>query len=317
MDQTSRIAVCSRSFSQNAVLRAELSKQFSQIRFNESGVQLQGNDLIEFLKGADRAIVALEEMNDSVLSQLPELKVIGKYGVGLDKIDFQSLQKHGVKMGWTPGVNAPAVAELTLAMALTIVRNIHTSHALLKAQGWKQIQGKQLSSMTYGILGCGHVGKSLAKLLQPFGCKILVCDIKSQADFYHTYSLKEVSLSDLISQSDVLSIHIPKNERTKNILNREQLSSMKKGSYLINTARGGLIDEVAVLEFLQSGQLAGAAFDVFDQEPPTSSDLISHPNCYSTTHIGGSSQEAILAMGRAAILGLSQYRDAMTYEEYK
>jgi phosphoglycerate dehydrogenase-like enzyme len=310
------IAVCSRSFSQNPILRQELLTQFSDVRFNEKGKQLSGDELVEFLKGAEKAIIALESLDESILSKLPDLRVIGKFGVGLDKIDFSSLKKFNVKMGWTPGVNAQGVAELTLMMAMSALRNMHVSDRMVREGQWKQISGRQLSSITYGILGCGHVGKALAKLLRSFGCKVLVCDILSQPHFYNSHGITEVSLSELFSSSDLLSIHIPKNKRTEKIVNRNLLQSMKKRSVLINTARGGIVDEAAVLELLNTGHLAGAGFDVFENEPPTNRDLIQHPHFISTGHIGGSSEEAVLAMGRAAIRGLTDFKPAEEFLQY-
>lgn len=312
---TAKIAVCSRSFSQHPILRAELLAEFSDVKFNDLGKSLEGFELVNFLKGYDRAIIALEKVDATLLEQLPDLKVIGKYGVGLDKIDFKAMDKKNVKLGWTPGVNAQSVAELTLAMALTIVRNIKTSHDLVKNHEWKQIKGRQLSSMTYGILGCGHVGKALVKLLRPFGCKIISHDIIDQSNFYKEYGVEAVDFDTLIQTSNILSVHIPKNRITENLINKNVLLKMQKESFVINTARGGLIDEVALLELLNSGHIAAAALDVFNSEPPTNFSLIDHPSVFPTTHIGGSSEEAILAMGRAAIRGLSDFQVASTYEQ--
>jgi phosphoglycerate dehydrogenase-like enzyme len=315
VDNTSKVAVCSRSFSQHPTLRAELLAAFSNVKFNDEGLSLEGAKLVEFLKGSDKAVIALEKVDADLLSAVPELKVIGKYGVGLDKIDFQAMDKAGVKLGWTAGVNAQAVAELTLGMALSLVRNMPESQELVKNHGWKQIKGKQLSSMTYGILGCGYVGKSLVKLLRPFGCRIISHDIADQSSFYKEYGVENVDFETLISTATILSIHIPRTDKTKNIINKSVLSRMKKGSILINTARGGLIDEVALLEMLNSSHLTAAGLDVFDIEPPVEFSLIDHPRVIATTHIGGSSEEAILAMGRAAIHGLNHFQMAGNYEQ--
>jgi D-3-phosphoglycerate dehydrogenase len=315
MNQTSRVAVCSRSFSQHPVLRQEVLAQFKNVTFNDAGKSLVGQELIQFLKGHDRAIIALEVIDEEVLKAVPELKVIGKYGVGLDKLDFKSMDQHQVQLGWTAGVNAQSVAELTLGMALNIVRNIHVSHELVKSGGWKQITGKQISSLTVGLLGCGHVGKKVVSLLQGFGCQILSHDILDFPEFYSKHSVKAVSFEELITSSDLLSIHVPKNPSTLGLLSPLNLDKMKKGSYLINTARGGLVVENHLLQMLNSGHLAAAAFDVFEQEPPSNKELTSHPRLYTTSHIGGSSEEAILAMGRAAIHGLNHFKNASEYEK--
>lgn len=315
MDLESKVAVCSRSFSQHPLLREMLLSEFKHVTFNDSGTSLQNSELIQFLKGHDKAIIALETIDEATLNNLPDLKVIGKYGVGLDKLDFKAMDRHGVKLGWTPGVNALAVAELTLALALITVRNVHVSNQVIRDGGWKQVKGRQLSSLTYGVLGCGHVGKSLVKLLSGFGCKILSHDIVDMPDFYKDHSVKQVTFDELLKYSDILSIHIPKNSQTYRLLDRKRLLEMKRGSLLINTARGGLVDEEALFELLENDHIAGAGLDVFEEEPPISKNLLLHPRVFSTTHIGGSSEEAILAMGMAAIDGLKNYKEASSYEK--
>lgn len=314
MKNSGRIAVCSRSFSAHPVLRQELAETFSEVTFNDSGRSLKGSELIQFLQDHDKAIVALEKIDASLLKELPKLKVIGKYGVGLDNLDFDALDRFQVQLGWTPGVNAQSVAECTIGLTLNIIRNLHKANDLVKSKGWKQITGKQLSSMTFGLLGCGHVGKAVVKLLKPFGCKILAHDILDFKDFYKEHNVEAVNFETLIKTSDILSLHIPRNKITANIISSSVLSKMKQGSYLINTARGGLMDEVYLLKMLNSGHLAAAAMDVFNEEPPFNFDLVQHPNLFVTCHLGGSSEEAILAMGRSAITGLTIFKNARDYE---
>jgi len=317
MDSKTKIVVCSRSFSKHPVLRKELLSQFENVKFNDDGLRLEGDSLVGFLQGYDGAIIALEPIDQAVLAQLPTLKFIGKYGVGLDKLDFDALEEAGVKLGWTPGVNAQNVAEFTVAMALNLIKNIPTSNKWAEAGNWTQIKGRQLSSMTYGILGCGHVGKALAKLLSAFGAKIIVHDIVDYSEFYQQYNIKAVSLDELLVQSDILSIHIPKNINTTHILDASKIALMKPRAYIVNSARGGLIDEKAVLKALDEGCLSGVAFDVLEEEPPVDMTFIQHPKTYVTTHIAGSSEEAILAMGRAAIQGLIGNYPANTFAKYK
>lgn len=316
MKQPTTVAVCSRSFSTNTILRQELLAEFENVKFNDEGTVLEGFELIDFLRGYEAAIVGLEVISDSILSKLPYLTVIGKYGVGLDKLDFSAMDRHGVRLGWTPGVNAQAVAELTLGLALNIVRRIPEGNQVVANGGWQQIKGRQLSSLTYGIIGCGNTGKALVKLLKPFGNRILVHDIENYSEFYETHGIESVGLAALLRESDIISLHIPKNECTLNIIDETALKMMKSGSYLINTARGGLVDEGAVLRALESGKLTAAAFDVLETEPPDSNVLTNHPSVYVTPHIAGSSEEAILAMGRAAIRGLTMHHPASHFLKY-
>jgi len=317
MDKYTKVAVCSRSFSRNQFLRDELLKKFKHVKFNDDGIELEGDVLVEFLKGQDAAIIALEVINEEVLSKLSELKVIGKYGVGLDKLDFKALHKYGVRLGWTPGVNALAVAELALNLSLTILRKTYISNEIVKKKHWKQITGKQLSSLTIGILGCGHVGTEFLRLLSAFNCNLLICDIIDKSDLCKTYNATQVSFNKILEKVDLLSVHLPKKIDTLNIIDNSAISRMKKKSYLVNTARGGIVDELALLDALKTEHLAGAALDVLDKEPPNSYELINHPNCYVTSHIGGSSEEAIIKMGLSAIDGLINHQPAQFFEIYK
>ena len=304
MNTKDKVAVCSRSFSKNKELRAALLSKYANVTFNDSGLQLEGDQLVQFLDGHDLAITALEKINDSILSKLPALKAIGKYGVGLDMIDFESMRKHKKRLGWTGGVNRRSVSELALAFAIVMLRHIVAGNREIISGTWRQHVGRQLSDSTVGIIGCGHVGKDLVQLLKPFGCKVLVNDIVSYDEFYEAHGIEAVGLESLLSEADVVTLHIPLDATSKNILSKNRIQLMRKNAVLINTARGGLIDESALKDALISGQLGGAAFDVFAQEPPADLELLNLPNFLATPHIGGSSSEAILAMGLSAIKGL-------------
>ena len=300
------IAVCSRSFSKNIILRDEITAQFSDVTFNDEGLNLSGDSLIEFLKGHQKAIVALETIDFSILSKLPDLKVISKYGVGMDMLDMQALRKCGIRLGWEGGVNKRSVAELVIGFAIVLLRHLYVCNAEVRSGIFKQKAGVQLSEKTFGIIGCGNVGKDLVRLLQPFNCKILVYDIEDYQDFYSEYGIITASLEELLKLSDIVSIHIPFNEASKNLIDGGKLAFMKSNAILINTARGGIVDEGALNKSLMNGSLAGAAFDVFSPEPPSDLELLNLVNFFSTPHIGGSSIEAVLAMGRSAIKGLTK-----------
>ncbi|MBI4969592.1 MAG: phosphoglycerate dehydrogenase [Rhodospirillales bacterium] len=306
-----RIAVASRSFSKHPVLRAELLARHSQVTFNDGGQSLSGETLVTFLKGHERAITALERLDASVLARLPELKVIAKYGVGLDMLDLPAMQAQGIRLGWRGGVNKRSVSELVIAFAVTLLRHLPQAAALVREDGWRQIMGRQLSDRTVGIVGCGHVGKDLARLLGPWGCRILAHDIRDFPDFYAETGVRPVALDALLTAADVVTLHLPFDETTRNILSAERLGRMRPDAILINAARGGLVDEAALKAMLAEGRLAGAAFDVFAQEPPADRELLRLPNFLATPHIGGSAEEAVLAMGRAAIEGLEVNGDPL------
>jgi phosphoglycerate dehydrogenase-like enzyme len=298
------IAVASRSFSNHPVLKWELLSRYSNVTFNEVGKSLSGLDLINFLRGHTKIITALEVLDDNVFSSLPELKVVSKYGVGLDMIDLDSMEQHGVLLGWTGGVNKRSVSELALSSMIALFHRVPFACNEVKLSKWYQVRGQQLTDKTVGIIGCGHIGKDLAVLLKPFNCTILSHDIVDFPEFYKEYKITSVSLENLLRESDIVTLHVPLNDSTINILNSEKLELMKSGSYLVNVARGGLVDEAKLKEMLKDGKIAGAALDVFSSEPPDDLELLNLPNVIVTPHIGGSTEEAILAMGRAAVSGL-------------
>jgi len=307
MNTTDKVAVCSRSFSRNPVLRSELLKRYERVTFNDSGQQLEGDTLVDFLQGHDKAITALERIDETVLARLPDLKVIGKYGVGLDMIDMAAMRRHGKHLGWTGGVNRRSVSELVISFAVSMLRHIPAAQREVLTGTWRQHVGGLLSGRTVGIIGCGFIGKDLVELLQPWGCTLLVHDLLEFPDFYQQYKITPMGLEELLTRSDVVTLHIPMDDSTRNILDARRLGLMKPSAILINAARGGLVDEVALKSMLIEKRLAAAAFDVFAVEPPQDTVLLNLPNFLVSPHIGGSAEEAILAMGRAAIDGLDTY----------
>lgn len=310
-----RVVVASRSFSRHEQLRSELLAKYKHVTFNESGRALSGAELANFLRGHDKAVTALEVIDEDLLSQLPQLKVIGKYGVGLDMIDLDAMDRHGVQLGWTGGVNKRSVAELVVAAAISLLHRTAESHVEVRAGQWRQLQGRQLSGRTVGIVGCGHIGKDTVSLLRAFGCRILAHDIRDFPDFYAVNGVVAVSLDELLAQAEVVTIHLPLDESTRGMFDACRLQAMRRGSCLINIARGGIVDEAALKLALKNGHLAGAALDVFTQEPPLDVELLNMPTLIATGHIGGSTEEAVLAMGRAAIAGLDSARPAVSYRD--
>lgn len=306
------VAVTSRAFSRHPVLREKLTSLYPSVRFNDDGTRLVGKTLVDFLRGSNKAIVSLERIDASILKEVPELSIISKYGVGLDNLDLAALESHGVRLGWRGGVNRRSVAELALTFMLLMVRGIPEAHRRTLNGQWEQVRGKLLSRKTVGIIGCGCIGKELVQLLQPFGCKILTYDLKNYADFYGKYGVTPVDLNPLLTLSDVVTLHVPYDASTHHLINADRLALLNPSAVLINTARGNIVDENALKKTLRDKKLAGAAFDVFGVEPPQDPELLVLPNFFGTTHIGGSAEEAVLAMGESAIEGLE---DALSVTE--
>ena len=298
-----KIAVCSRSFSNNIILNKEILKNYKNVIFNKSKI-LSGRDLIFFLKNTDKAIIGLEKIDKEILDNLPNLKVISKFGVGLNNIDLEYLKFKKIKLGWESGVNKRSVSELSLCLILNSIRKISINQSDLHKNIWKQTIGSDLTNSTIGIIGCGNVGQDLVKLLKPFQCKIYVHDIKSYNNFYSKYNIIPTSLSFLLKNSDIISIHTPLNKSTINLLNKKNLKFLKPNSSLINTARGGIINEDDLYNFLNKNKFNSAS-DVFINEPNINTKLIKLKNFFATPHIAGSTTESILKMGRSAIRGLN------------
>jgi phosphoglycerate dehydrogenase-like enzyme len=305
-------AVLSRSFSRHPQLRQEMTDRYGEVRFNTGDKTLAGADLIAFLTGVRRAIVAMERIDDATLAALPDLEIISKYGVGCDNIDLEACARHGVKVGWTGGVNRLAVAELALSFMIASLRRVGEGLRQVAVDGgWTQLLGRQLTGRTVGVIGFGAVGSEVARLLAPFHCRILANDIRDREDVARVLGVAMTPLDALLSQAEIVTLHVPLTEKTRHMIGAEALARMRPDAIVVNTARGGVIDEAALADALEAGRLAAAAIDVLEKEPPVDRRLIGLRNVIVTPHIGGSSEEAVLAMGRAAMDGLESAKDPL------
>ena len=303
-DPRMSVAVASHSFPKHPVLRRELTARYPDAQFNETRQPLRGDDLIRFLRGHDKAITGLEVIDARVFDAVPELRVVSKYGVGLDMIDLAAARGRGVSVRWTPGVNRQSVAELTIAFMIALSRRLVPLAADLQQGRWGAGGGRQLSSATVGVIGCGHVGKTVARLCGAFGATVLAHDVVDYADFYRAHDVRAVDFGELLRAADIVTVHVPLDGSTRHLIDARALALMKPTAFLINTARGGIVDEEALTAALAGGRLGGAAADVFAVEPPVNLELLRLPTFIGTPHVGGSTEEAVLAMGRAAISGL-------------
>lgn len=294
-------AVSAASFCKNSQLIEELTADFPDAKLNRTGSVIQGQELIQFLSGYRAAIVGTELISEQILDSLPSLEFIAKYGVGLDNIDQQALKRRGIGLGWTGGVNRRSVSEMALAFMIGLCRNLFLTSTKLRGGKWDKRGGFQLSEKTVGIIGCGHVGHDLLQLLQPFGCNVLIYDILDKSDVCKEFGARQVSLDELLETSDVVSLHVPLTDQTREMVNATFLQQMQNHAYLINTSRGYVVKESDLSAALKSGVIAGAALDVYQREPADDLGFLSLPNLVCTPHIGGNAVEAVLAMGRSAI----------------
>jgi phosphoglycerate dehydrogenase-like enzyme len=301
-----KVAVTSPSFSKHPVLIKKINGIFKDVKLNSDGKIFTQSELINYLKGYDAVIVGLDSMNKDVLDALPELKIISKYGVGLNNIDLDYSKKKGIKIGWTGGVNRLSVAEMCLGNILSLIRNLSTSSKQMANGEWVKNGGEQLTGKSIGIVGLGFIGKELIRLLTPFNCQIYVNDIVYDEDFIANNHLTKKSKEEIFASCKVISLHVPYSIVTHNLVGADQLTQMKDGTILINSARGGLVNEVALYNELKKGRIY-AALDVFEIEPPKNLELLRLNNLISTPHIGGNSIEAIESMGLSAIAHLENF----------
>jgi D-3-phosphoglycerate dehydrogenase len=306
MAERLRVAAASPSFCQHPVLRAELLARHPDARLNPSPHRLEGAALIEFLRGHEVAIVGLEHMTAEVLAALPELRVIAKLGTGTDMLDLSEMRRRGIRLGWAPGANALSIAELAIAFAMIGLRHLGALNAALRrGERPAQRMGRLLTGRVFGLHGCGHIGQHVVRLLAPFGCTVLAHDVADRRDFYAAHGVTAVSLDDLLARSEVLSLHLPLTPDTRGLYGGAVLDRLRRDCVLINTARGEIWDEAALAARLGDGRLAAACADVFAAEPEIPQMLVDLPNFFATPHIGGSAEEARLAMGRIALDGIT------------
>ena len=297
-----KIAVTSKTFSQDQYLVNELNRYFDDIKINDSKDKLQGKLLVDFLKDCDGMILGTEPFDANIIEQLPCLRNVSKYGVGLNNIDFEAIKRNEIELNYKKGINSDSVAELVLCHTLNLIRNVQQSVQGYKNSKWKKLPGRELAELTVGIIGYGHVGKIVAQKFASLGIgRLLVCDL---LDFPQKPPCEFVPLDYLLSESDIITLHIDAEKRNCDFVNSDFLNKMKENSYLINTSRGTVVDENDLIKALNSGKLAGAAIDVYKTEPDINHELSNCPNLLTSCHIAGSSNRAIKNMGWAAIEGL-------------
>ena len=252
------------------------------------------------IKGMDALIVGIDPVTAEVLAAADSLKVISKYGAGVDNIDLTAAKKRGIVVTNTPEANSHSVAELAMGVIFALARRIPYADRVTKLGKWERVSGIELLGKTLGIVGMGKVGRRLAKLALGVGMKVVAFDPYVTQDSIGLEEVRLLPFRELLSVSDFISIHLPLTEETQKMFNRETLHLVKKGSYLINTSRGEVLDEGALVEVLKSSRLAGAALDVYSHEPPANSPLLNLDNVITTPHIGAHTREAIERMGVGA-----------------
>ncbi|MDR1579126.1 MAG: phosphoglycerate dehydrogenase [Synergistaceae bacterium] len=275
-----------------------------EIAFNPAGRPLTEEELIPLLEDCDGYLAGLDFVTARVVESCEKLKVISRYGVGVDRVDIDAASRRGIAVCNTPGVNAEAVADLALGLILSVARRIPVLDRLTKDGKWTRSTGIELSGKTIGILGLGAIGKAVAKRASGFSMRVVAFDPYMDEAYARANGIETADFNGTVNNSDILSLHLPLNDETRHVINGEVMSGMKQGAIIINAARGGLIDEHAACELLKSGHLGGLGLDAYEEEPPAASPLFTMDNVVATPHIGAHTREATANMASLAVSNL-------------
>ena len=260
---------------------------------NRSGITAE--ELLQEIGDYDALIVrGRTKVTAAVFEAAKKLKVVGRAGIGVDNIDLAAAREKGVTVVNSPIATTLAVAELAMSLMLSLVREVPRADAAMKQGAWlkKELMGAELWRKTLGVIGFGRIGSAVGRRAAAFDMRVLGCTLTSGPDVVRERGGEPVSLDELLAQSDIISVHLPLNDKTRNLLDEAAFAKMKQGVYIVDVSRGGVINEEALLAALESGKVAGAGLDVFTKEPPGATALVNHPHVIATPHIGAQTVEA-------------------------
>lgn len=288
------------------VLVADPIADSARVKIEEAGLEVVVRDkendgpLTEQIKGFDCIIVrSATKVTREVFEAADNLKLVVRAGVGLDNVDLEAAKEHGVKVMNTPEAPTVSVAEMVFALMFGLARRIPQADGLMKKEEWakKKLKGIELWQKTLGIIGFGRIGYEVGKRAKALGMNVLAYDVVDIENLCKEIGAERVEFDELLKRSDFVSIHVPLLPQTRRLISSEQFKMMKEGAFLINTARGGVVDEKALLRALDEGLIAGAALDVFETEPPTDWAIAKHPKIIATPHLSSSTVEAQTRVG--------------------
>ncbi|EAH9613183.1 phosphoglycerate dehydrogenase [Campylobacter coli] len=304
-----KVFISTHPFGETSKIPLELlDKNGFEVRLNNHGRKITSQELAKDIKEAEVLIAGTEKITEDVLRNAPNLKLISRVGIGLDGIDFELCRKYNIKVVYTPDAPTMAVAELCVGLILDLSRKISFTDANLKQGIWNRHMGMLLYGKTIGIIGMGRIGKSLIKLLSSFNVSFKVCDPNPDFAFLKMYNVELTNKTKLLKESDVVSLNLPLKKDTMNFLMLDDLKNMKKSSILINTARGGIINEDDLYIALKENLIAGAAVDVFEEEP-YKGKLRELNNVVLTCHMGASTIESRTDMETQAVEEVVRYKN--------
>jgi phosphoglycerate dehydrogenase-like enzyme len=289
-----KILVTPRSLTKNGhPALSQLRDAGFEIVFSKAGVQPTEDELIALLPGCVGMLAGVEPITARVLASADMLRVISRNGTGINNIDMEKAAQADIKVCRAVGANARGVAELTFAHILAAARSVPFSDSAMKNEVWERRKGIELCGCTLGLVGCGNIGKIVARFALGFDMSVLAYDPYADESFNPSQFFKYCGLDDLLAQSDVISLHCPPSADGTPLVNTEAIEKMKDGVYLINTARAELLDNSAVSKALEDGKIGGLTLDVFETEPPRDWELVKHDRVVATPHIGGYTKESI------------------------
>jgi D-3-phosphoglycerate dehydrogenase len=292
-----KILVTPRSFTKDSEPLKMLQALGYEVVLNPFGRILTKAEMIELISDVDGVIVGLDPIDKEVLKHASRLKCISKYGVGTDNIDLAEAERMGIPVTVTLGANKEAVADYTFALILSVARKITEIDSECKQGNWGKITTVDVWDKTLGLIGLGNIGKGVARRAMGFQMRVLAYDLYQDQAYADANHIEYVSLDTLLAESDFFSVHLPLTEQTYHLIGTDEINKMKETAIIINTARGGLIDEEALYLALKSQRIWGAGIDVFEEEPPSNKAFLELKNIIIGSHCAASTVEAVKNMG--------------------
>lgn len=294
-----KVYITSRSFGQFSAEALELIRSVAEIERNPYGRAMTEEELLKAAENVDGLIVGNDKINDKIIKHAKRLKIIARHGVGVDNVDLKAATNHNIVVTYAPNANADAVADFTIGLILALARKIPQAHISMKQRKWEAttFMGFSVHRKTMGIVGLGEIGYRVAKRAKGFDMRLLYWSRSRKPSLEKELSIQYVDFETLFKESDFVTIHLSLTDETRGIISKKELSLMKKTAYLINTARGPIVDAKALYEALKDGKIAGAAVDVYDKEPPDADfPLLELDNVIATPHIAAYTVEAMFQM---------------------
>ncbi|GAA2970639.1 D-3-phosphoglycerate dehydrogenase [Microbacterium terrae] len=278
-----------------------LRRAVGEVVLNPFGRPMTESELIDALPGVDGVIAGLDDYSADALAAADRLRVVARYGVGTNNVDLDAARARGIVVTRTPGANALAVAELAVGLTFAVARGIPRLDAAVRAGDWPRGEGRELTGGVFGVVGFGAIGRLVAERARGIGMTPIAYDPMLPDEVFAAAGVERCDLDDLCRRSDVLSLHVPLLPETRHLLDERRLALLPADAIVVNTARGGLIDEAAARAALDAGRIYGVAIDAYETEPPSASPLVGHPRVVSTPHSGGHTREAVARMSEQSI----------------